>query len=248
MDKIKFPEKTETAVLFSLYDQYALADNVQNAAYSVYSILGEHVGTSFRFVSTSSLALGQTKLADYKVVYVPKLTYTTPELTAQLMEFVERGGTLIVFDPRFLSWNIDGTAVEEQVGFTGVGKRVARDEAKSLLYGGLELPLSPNAYITLPTGMSCECYAFEAVTGNVVATYPDGSAAAVEKEHGAGRLVLFAAQPFGNADLAVAPGKWSDFFRAEATKTDQKTDLPIWRFQIPKDALEQIELVPFSKK
>lgn len=250
MDKIDLPTATKTAVLFSNYDQYGTNDGVQHAAYSLYVLLGEQLKSNFRFISITGLQKGIAKLADYKLVYVPKLTYTDPQLTAQLRDFVRDGGRLVVFDPRFLSWNIDGTAVAERAMFTGMGAVAAMDTAsgkiRSVKVGGKELPLAANTHVVLPTGRNVEAYSLAGVSGNVVGTYADGSPAVVENSLGGGTVVYFGAQPFGNSSLAIRPGAWLEFFKREAATVGEVCDLPIWDFTIPESALVRPEFEPLQ--
>ena len=243
MDKIKMPANPDCAIFFSNYDNYALRDNVVHAAYSLYGILGEQLKGNFRFVSGTGLARNLDKLENYKVVYAPRLAYTDKELTAKLVAYVKQGGTLVVFDPRFLSWNIDGTAVAERQLLTGVEKVAPRAPVKEIICGGLKLPMTPNAHIKLPTGMQVESYAVGGkITGKVYARYPDNSPAAIVNTLGKGKVIYFAAHPFGNSDLGIDGGNWKKFFTNIAKEHGCQLDLPIWDFMLPEDRLEKIDL------
>lgn len=242
MDKVKMPQNPDTAIFFSTYDNYALRDNVVNAAYTIYSILGEQLKGNFRFVSTTTLARDLDKLENYKLVYVPRLTYTDPALTAKLVNYVRQGGTLVVFDPRFLSWNTDGSAVPERAMLTGVEKITPRAAAKTIKLGSLEVPLTANVHIKIPTGMQVESYAASGVTGQFYGRYADSSIAAVQQNLGKGKVIYFLSQPFGNADLAIDGGNWKKFFTNLAKQSGCRLNLPIWDFTLPADRLEKIEL------
>ena len=242
MDKVKLPGKANTAILFSLYDQYALRDNVVQAAYSLYGILGEQLKSDFNFISTTTLKRQLDKLENYKLVYVPRMTYTDPELTAMLMNYVKNGGTLVVFDPRFLSWNIDGTPVAERAKFTGVERIKVRKPATSIRLGSNTVPLTPNSHIKIPTGMQQECYSVAGVTGQIYGRYPDNSAAAIQNNFGKGKVIYFAAQPFGNSDLAINGGNWKKYFTAMGKSAGARFDLPIWDFTIPENKVERPDL------
>ena len=247
MDRVKLPGKPRTAILFSTYDQFALRDNVVHAAYTLYSILGEHLKSNFRFISPTLLARGKADLKDYKLLYVPKLAYTDPELTAKLKKFVSEGGTMVVFDPRFLSWNIDGTEAAERAELTGVKSITPREPVKELKSVFGALPLSPNAVLQLPTGMAVESYAVNGADGKVIASYADGAPAAVEKQYGKGKVIYFASQPFGNSALALKPGAWLKFFDKMAKEVGEETGLAIWDFTIPEDRLQRPELKQLGK-
>ena len=247
MDRLKLPGKSRTAILFSNYDQFALRDGSVHAAYTLYSILGEHLKSNFRFVSPTLLARGKADLGNYKLLYVPKLAYTDPELTAKLKKFVSEGGTMVVFDPRFLFWNIDGTEAAERAELTGVKAVTPREPAPELRGDFGVLPLSPNANVKLPTGLAVESYAMEGADGKVIAFYPDGAPAAVEKSYGKGKVIYFASQPFGNSSLALKPGAWLNFFDKMAKEVGEETGLAVWDFTIPEDRLQRPELKQLGK-
>src|SRR5699024_5648624 len=67
----------------------------------------------------------------------------------------------------------------------------------------------------------------------VLAKYPDGSPAAYRAQVGQGAVVWFAAQPFGNAKLAIQDSAWSGFLKALEQRAGEKLNLPIWNFLIP---------------
>ena len=243
MERLKLPEKPRTAILFSNFDQFALRDGALHAAYSLYSILGEHLKSDFRFVSPTQLARGRAKLGDFKLLYVPKLAYTDPALTAELRKFVADGGTMVVFDPRFLAWNIDGTpASAARAELAGVASIAPRGPEKELSSAFGKLPLTPNANLELPTGRAVESYTPNGVSGKAIASYPDGTPAAVEKAYGKGKVIYFASQPFGNSSLALKPDNWLKFFGAMAKEVGEPTGLPIWDLTLPSERLRRPKL------
>ncbi|MBR4673395.1 MAG: beta-galactosidase trimerization domain-containing protein [Victivallales bacterium] len=243
MDRVDVPTATKTAILFSNYDQFGTNDTVQHGAYTIYSILGEHLKSNFRFISTTGLQNGTASLDDYKLIYAPKLAFTDHALTAKLKQFVKNGGKLVVFDPRFLSWNIDGTPVAGRVELSGV-KSIAQKKAQKQIKGfGQTLPLTANINLVLPTGREVEAYDFDLATAKVVATYEDGKPAAVENKVGDGTVVCFATQPFGNSSLALEPKGWLEFFRQNAEAIGEPCGLPIWDFTIPERALKYPNIV-----
>ncbi|NMA21039.1 MAG: hypothetical protein GX927_10720 [Lentisphaerae bacterium] len=246
MNRIMQPENVKTAVLFSNDDMAALRDNVQHAAYSVYSILGEHVKCAFDFISNTGILNGDSDLNNYKLVYVPKLTWSEQALNKKLLEFISNGGTLIVFDPRFLTWNRDGSIVAERAILAGVASITPRNAEKTLICNGVSLPLTPNANVQLPTGMKVESYDLSGVTGKVIGVYADNAPAVVENMVGRGKVIFFASQPFGNSSLALQPENWKDFFEAQAETIKEKSNLPIWDLTLPESILKYPNLKPLQ--
>ena len=246
MDRIRRPDKTVTGILHSDYDMFALNDNVLNPAYSLYVVLGEQLKSNFRFVSPSGIANGTTPLDGLKLLYVPRGTYTTPELTEALKRWVASGGTLVAFDPRFQVWNIDGSPVAGRDAFVGAQLGAPKKECgHAIQYGAHSLNLAENRHIPLPTGFAVEGYTLTNLAPNVrpVATYRDGTPAAILHPYGKGKVISFAVQPFGNASLSLKPEKWLVFFREQARVVGEKTGLPIWDFTLP-EAPESIHLNP----
>ena len=246
MDKLKLPEKPRTAILFSNCDQFALKDSALHPVYSVYSILGEHLKSNFCFVSPTSLARNIAKLDDFKLLYVPRLTYTDPELSAKIKKFAAAGGTVVIFDPRFMSWNIDGTPAAERAELTGIKSITPRSGVDELNSSYGKLKLYANNTLQLPTGMAVESYAINGTTARVIATYADNTPAAVENRYGKGRVIYFASQPFGNSGAVLEPGAWLKFFEAAAKESGSETGLPVWDFLIPAERLVPVKLQPLQ--
>ena len=235
MDKVKLPQGTKTLVWYSNYDKWAKTDNVQHAAYTVYSMLEEHVGCNFRFISDTTVLRGDVKLEDYRLMYVPVMSYTTPEISAKLVKWVEGGGTLVVFDPQFLLHNIDGSANADRAKLTGQsGAPAVKTTGNSeLKWGGRPLAAAMIANAPALPGSRFASYAIDAAGGKVLMTYGDGAPAAVERRLGKGKVVFFAIQPFAGSDLAVRPGAWRDFFLAQARAVGEPVGLPVCNFLLP---------------
>ena len=229
--RLPLPRETKSAILYSDYDRWGLDDRVAHAAYTVYALLGEHVKANFRFVSPTGLANGVHTLDGIAVLYVPRMRYTDPATTARILAFVRGGGRLVVFDPTVWSWNIDGTAVPERALLTGaVKERTAI--STPLAYGKAELPLAAAANLGRETG-KVDAFDFTEAETAVVARYPDGRPAAVERRLGQGTVLFFAAQPFGCSDAALDPQGWTAFFQDECRRVGEKTDLAVWDFVLP---------------
>lgn len=235
MDKLPLPTETRTLIWYSNFDKWAKQDFAQHALYSIYAILGEGLKSNFRIVSDTALTAGTVKLADYKLLYVPAMTYTTPEIAQAIAGWVKAGGTLVVFDPLFMSRNIDGSAEPARRELTGAADLAVKTSANgSLGWNGKTLPLAAVEHIPAPTGSRFASYVLTPAAGDrVLMTYPDGTAAAIERRVGQGKVVFFAAQPFGNSELAVRPDAWLDFFAMQARTVGEPVGLPIWDFLLP---------------
>ncbi len=231
MKKLPLPTETKSAILYNDYDRWGLQDKAGHAAYSVYALLGEHVKANFRFISPTGLANGLHTLKGISVLYIPRMRYTDPDTTKRLLEFVSNGGKLVVFDPTIWSWNIDGTPVPERELITG--KLVERTAAANPLhFGKATLPVAPAMNLGRESG-TVRAFDFASPEQTVIATYPDGKPAAVERKLGQGSLLLFAVQPFGGSDAATTPDGWPAFFQELCNQVGEKTNLPFWDFVLP---------------
>ena len=231
MKKLPLPDETKSAILYSDYDRWALEDKAGHAAYTLYAILGEHLKANFRFVSPTGLENGLHSLDGISILYIPRMRYTAPETTRRILDFVSNGGKLVVFDPTVWNWNIDGTPVPERALLTGsLAQRSA--PANPLQYGKAILPVATTMNLGRETG-TISAFDFASPEPSVVAVYPDGKPAAVERTIGKGKVLFFAVQPFGSSDAAINPEGWTSLFRNLCEQAGEKTDLPIWDFVMP---------------
>ena len=236
MDKLPLPEKTNTLIWYSNFDQWGAEDTVLHSAYTVYAILGEQLKSNFRFVSDSSITKKFVNLDDYKLLYIPRMQYTTPEISAKLVNWVKNGGTLVVLDPLFMQYNLDGSINTDRQTLIGcaVPQEVKKLQTCVLDYQGKKVTPAPAANCPAPVGSHYISYVLPQVKGaKTVMTYPDNTPAAIERQVGKGKVIAFAIQPFGGSEAAIAPGAWKDFFAAQARLVNEKTGLGHWDFLIP---------------
>ena len=238
MNKLDIPRESAIGILFSEYDKWGLGDAVGHTAYTVYAILGEHLGSWFRFVSQSTIRQNRTALERFRLLIVPRLRFCDRETLAALRSFLDKGGTLVVLDPGFLRFNIDGTEFPEREQWLG-GTHLVRKKSDAHFLNtpeGKQLALSKvrNLADGEENGILDAWDFTAAVPGAaILASYPDGKAAIIRRRHGNGTLILSAVQPFGDSSAAVNPGEWTAFFRKLAAETGEVTDRPLWRFTIP---------------
>lgn len=235
MNKLALPPETRTAIFFSQVDRWGRSDEPMNAAYSLYALLGERVGSWFEFVSDTQLSENAAALDSYQLIYLPALTYVDRPVAQRLIDRANAGATLVMFDPRALSWASDGTPLTDlRTEAGGFVLGAARQDNQVLSVDGAEsLPLSPQKHgknmghvdaftlDPLPSG------------AKIIATYSDGAPAAYRVTLGKGSVIWFAAQPFGDADMILNDNNWTKWFAALAAQAGEKTDLPIWNFLIP---------------
>ncbi|MBT7165052.1 MAG: hypothetical protein HN904_19900 [Victivallales bacterium] len=240
MNKLKLPAKTATAIYFDQRAKWGAFDNSLYSWYTLYTLLGERLHTWFRFVSDGNIRLGNDRFENYELVYVPELKYTSRAIAEKLVSYVKQGGVLVLTDPETCRWNIDGSPlldVRKQLlgGSLGNPREATSLTVTDSFMGvkkGAELPLTP---VRARKGAG-KLLAFDIAVpadAHIFASYADGKPAAYSRAVGAGQVIYFAAQPFGNARLAIQESPWIGFLAALAEKVAEPK-VEIWDFMFPK--------------
>lgn len=230
LPKLKLPKETKTGIFYSDFDRWGLNDGAAHSQYTVYAILGEHIKSNFRFVSKKDF-----NVADLKMLYIPRMRFTEPDLTAKLVKFVKDGGTIVVLDPDFLRFNIDGSAVAERAELVNAELVKKAAPGNTLLYGKAKLPLSKVSHINQKENGSIHAFDFARLPAGakVLAKYNDGKPAIIERAVGKGKVIFSAVLPFGTSEAALAPVGWKQFMADRAQAVGEKMNLPIWDFVLP---------------
>lgn len=95
MKKLDIPKESAVGVFFSEYDKWALEDSAGHAAYTIYTILGEHLGVWFRFVSQSSIFQNRAALGHFRLLIVPRLRFCDRTTLMRCGSSWDKGGTLV---------------------------------------------------------------------------------------------------------------------------------------------------------
>jgi hypothetical protein len=235
MPRLQLPARPDTAVLYTVYTHMSQgADTTGDQLYAAHVLLGERAGSWFKFVSDTQLERGERTLADYKVVYLPLARYMTAATSRVLEEYVRAGGVLVCGDVGAFAADPSGTdttAVRERLlGVRGTGRK----EAREMIWGatGRKLPLYEMKLLEVSApGLAAAMEVLDPAA-TVLATYPDGAPAAVERTLGRGRVITFAANPFA-PQVAVEASDWPEVFRKLQQARGCAVDLPIWRFLLP---------------
>ena len=240
MNKLKLPKKTVTALFFSQTARCGVKDEAQYSLYTLYVLLGEKLKTWFKFVNETMLKMDMDSLDSYRLVYVPELKYTDNATAEKLLIFVENGGILVLFDPESFMWNVNGermTTFRSKLLGAPLGKpctagNIIMSKNYLGLKKGVRMPLTKIrgrrdrgtvlAFNVQPPG-----------DANIFATYASGKPAAYERKIGKGKVIYFAAQPFGNAQLATCNSSWKTFLSGLAKEVGELESLAIWDFLLP---------------
>jgi beta-galactosidase GanA len=159
-------------------------------------------GARLDFVSTRELE----KIYGYRAVYLPAMFVVDTRVARILEEYVRNGGVLLteegsgIRDKRYwMSPVAPGAGLDRLFGVIQ-GKTVKSATPVELDYGGLRLPISSRRSILDPR----DC--------RVLATWPDGGAAAVARACGRGRAFLFGFHP-GECHAGTAAGGFVEMAR-----------------------------------
>lgn len=222
MQPLALPEKSPVGILYAYTAHWGKFDIEQNAEYALYAIMGEKLKGNFKFVSDCEIADGRTNTADYKVIIAPNLKYLTRAAADKLVEYVEKGGRLIVMDAEAFAFADDGKPLDAQrrkLINAGIGQR--RSD-KSVIFNGKSAPVEAAFSVKAPADAA------------VIASYADNTPAAFERKVGKGSVVYFAAEPFRSARQISNPGEWGKFLTAEMKAAGERVDHKFWDFMIPK--------------
>ena len=221
MQPLALPEKSPVGILYSYIAHWGKFDIEQNAEYCLYVIMGEQLKGFFKFVSDIEAADGRAQLADYKVLIAPNLKYLTKTAAAKLLEYVENGGRLVIFDPEAFAFANDGSALSvERQKLIGAAIGQARSD-KSIVLRGKEAIVEAAFNVKAPAD------------AKIIAKYADNTPCAFERNVGKGSVVYFAATPFLRAKMTTSPGEWKNFLAEEMQKAGETLDHLHWDFMIP---------------
>ena len=234
--KLAFPNP-DCAILFATDTHSSLPYGSETfEVESAYTFLGPVARSYFTFVDDYWVEETPEQLAKYKALYVPSGKYMRSEVASNLLEYVEKGGTLISGDPEIFSFCSDGTSLK-QMSEKLFGIAVKGDkEASHINYGELTLPVLSKSYtIQLRDNSNIK----------VLAKYDDGTPAIIEHKYGKGKALFFATNPFNLK--GIENDEWKVFFTLLQKEYGLKTGHDIWRFQFPKSLIPELTPSPKGK-
>lgn len=244
---LDIPDSPEVAVIFSDDSRAGRNDAALHGFYTLHAILGEHLGAWFTFTGENQVRRGLQSLDSARLIIAPELEYVSRDFAELLEERVERGAVLVVLDPDALSWDIETGALERNrrriLGSPAGSAREARllipAKEGSRRFGNCEnLPLQPAANGVIARTLRVPGGA------KVLFTFEDGMPAVFSRKLGRGEVVVCAAMPFGNSELALAPSAWDTVFASLFDSLGIRRGLPIWRFEFPSSGGEVRSFAP----
>ncbi|MFA5857591.1 MAG: beta-galactosidase trimerization domain-containing protein [Elusimicrobiota bacterium] len=243
MKKIKFPEKTSTAIFVSQDTNLSEVNSIYaDELYTIYAWLGEKLGVWFRFIADDKILDGADKLEDYKIIYVPYAWLQREEVVKRLRDWTSAGGTLVVGDSKAFTLAPDGTSLakyQEELFGVQVGDENLSDALVGTGTDALKSMKAGQKFVLYKPQRRSTGWTNTAVTVKVVdpkatvaATLSDGNPGVVIRGFGKGKVVYFAANPFSPQSIRGVPG-WEDVIKELEISAGEQFNLPIWRFMLP---------------
>jgi len=229
--KLKYPEP-DFAVYYCNTSYQALNPYIQHwwdmDVQYAYEVFGPKVMRSwYRFVDENIVLNHFEDLAALKVLMINFGKYQLPGVTEKIEEYAANGGTVVCFDPEAFTWCADGTslvAARQRLFGVEVGKPFEGKETVTFKDSlpGVERPLPAIA----------DAYQMKAMPGTqVLATFPNGQPAVVEKHVGHGGTVFFGFNPITSS--AARSPEWKQALRRIGKTLGITLDQDIWRFTFP---------------
>ncbi len=232
MPALKIPEGS-FGVFFSTDTELSQRTYDMIAYEMIYNTAGAGAGARFTFFDDDQIEDGAVDLQKWPLIVVPDAPLERSLVPKALQSYVEKGGTLLCFDPRAFSndINADDTSALREALFGAAsrprkpgnaGITLVKDES---VFGDLQLDRLPVFDSAL--------YLEPAEGTRVLGRFADGTAAITCKDYpNGGRAILFS---FHLGTLVNLPTikPWSQFFHAFLSKMNLPVDLDIWRFCFP---------------
>lgn len=236
---LDLPKKSDIAVLFSDDARAGAGDEGLQAHYTLHSILGEHLGAWFSFVSENHVRKGLHSLDGKKILIAPELGYISRPFAEDILRRVKEGAVLVVLNPDAFDYDIETGSLENlrnEILGTGMGARREAGEILPTAAGNARfhvenpLPLRPLPIVE----ETRNARSLEPPPGaEILFTYRDGQPAAYSRKVGKGEVILFGAMPFWDSELAVSPAGWDTLLTSLIDESGIPRNLPIWKFAFP---------------
>ncbi|MFO7973214.1 MAG: hypothetical protein R6V12_01110, partial [Candidatus Hydrogenedentota bacterium] len=222
------PTYSAAGILFSSPSQMVRCMRLNDSEIqTAYAFCGPVLGGWPRMLDSYAVSKEKDSFDELSLVIVPHAPYEHRVVYEALTRFAEAGGLVVVLDPQAFQFDTQGKAFEREP-FLGA-ELVATDAQRSLeTTWPAEMRLrvcDRNCYTLVPTAKD-----------EVVATYEDGSAAAVLHAVGEGQVLTFGTNPVTDRNV-IHDARWQAFWEALLAKRNVPVNLGIWQLRLPDEAL-----------
>lgn len=260
MNRLKFPE-ADTAIFVSTDTEMSKVVNFSSQVYferfhqPLFTVLGPRIGSWFDFIEDNQIEDGKIDPAKYKIIYIPNAKYERAIVTEKLIEYVKKGGLLVVFDPETFRYDVNGDdRINDLSGWYGISygrpgnieksKLVFKDRApgkegiiRKLIRKFMLKYIKLEKDIELGKGIEGGGIAAANLTGievkpekaTVIAMFEDGQPAIVQNKLGKGRILLFTHNPA----VTLESAQWDKLIKNLQVSAGCSIGEKIWRFKFP---------------
>ena len=224
--KLKYPQ-SDCALFSSNITNWSSHERRNQSEGVAFTMLGQNAGVWFDFINETIIEKMPGKLNNYRVIFVYDAEYETQDAVKALKNYVQKGGTLVVFDPKAFSKNRyaeDVTITRLDLLGVSVGQSL-RDT--NFINDRISYDLNTRLYKIKP-GSNCR----------VLARFADRNPAIIERKLGKGKIHFFAFNPCSLKSLRSK--KWRKYFHKYAKELGLKTDRKIWRFTFPDSFIKKL--------
>jgi hypothetical protein len=247
---LDIPKRADVAVIFSDDSRAATNDYDLNAHYLLHYLLGENLGIWYTFVGENSVRKGIQSLDGYKLILAPSLSYVSRSFAEELIAAVRDGATLVVFDPDALTYDIEtGPLASQRKELLGTALGNKRECSHFLAAREGQRRFPETRLMLIEPGKSGEIARTLEIPNDarVLFNYEDGTPGVYSRRLGKGEAIVFSAMPLADCGPAYTIGTsgllgytgWDTFLATLAKEKNIKTNLPIWRFELPAAAGSQ---------
>ncbi|MSO43871.1 MAG: hypothetical protein EXQ74_00945 [Thermoleophilia bacterium] len=205
-----------------------------DALYTTYALLGELNHAPFRFDTDQRLEDSPGRLAQARVVWLPRGDTLSRPFAVALHRWVLAGGFLVVTDPTAFTRTPDNASLSD-VGAALMGGHVSAAQSGGVLLmqaEALAASVPPDVFGIPVDDRRSWSFTDVAPGGRVVATHLDQSPAAVLRDVGRGHVLSFAADPMTPGSL-VEPLDVVTLVGHVQRFAGGTTDAPAWSWRIP---------------
>ncbi|MBR7103495.1 MAG: hypothetical protein IKC65_00975, partial [Lentisphaeria bacterium] len=112
MNKLKYPE-ADCAIFSSNMEKLAVhyfsRETDKSGLEELFTMLGPHNRCWFHFITEENIFRKNRRLKDYKVIYLPPVSYQDDATVDALLDYVRSGGQLVIFNDRTFCFRPDGS-------------------------------------------------------------------------------------------------------------------------------------------
>ncbi|MEA3365734.1 MAG: hypothetical protein U9Q79_08855, partial [Candidatus Hydrogenedentes bacterium] len=232
---VQTPTYSAVGILFSSPSQMVRCMRLNDSEIqTAYAFCGPVIGGWPRMLDSYAVSKEKASFDGLSIVIVSHAPYEHRVVYEALAHFAEEGGLVVVLDPEALQFDTHGEPLEREA-FLGLNF-VDTEPQRSL---ETSWPAQTRLRV-------CDRTCYTLVPANqdeVVATYEDGSAAAVLHTVGEGHVLTFGTNPVTDRNI-VEDAQWQAFWKVVLESRKVPMNLGIWQLRLPDEGVVEAQAPP----